>query len=775
MEPSRRGMDMRGLALLLVSLLASQAQADVLTGVILQEDGQPAPGAAVTAAGIFRSPPLRLKCTANEQGKFRIEVPPLTGSARYMLAVRWNLQGAQVTETVDGVGKPTGINARTPQFVTVRLRQAGELKGRLLQDEDGAPIPDARLFLDTGEVLTTDSNGAFHIRGLPLADHSLIPVAKGRVREYVLFDTTLRPDAELDLRLPRGAVIRGKVTDDAGQPIPGAYLSRASSGTALTLNGWDEECGPDGTFEYGGLSSERLFYSLEAKAPGYESQSISAEVGSVTRVVDRNVILKKKPNSQLASATKPTPAPQPPTKLASASGIRRQIVGTVTDAAGLPIAKAAVRWGAYRWDDSVKSTTTAADGAFTLENVPEGSAAVLVVAEGFAPRFVSVESRSDVKITLDPGVEVRGVIRNSVGAPVANAQIILVTRCFDTGFCNPIWLDDRSARSDDKGEFVIANVPAAGVTFDVLKQGYSEQRDMSLASGPMLNEVQLKAGGGITGWVLKGKDDPVRDFRIRVLIPRQFERPEKVGGYYAGFDWYGVRFTRNDGVFTLTDVNADHWHRLIVSSPGVGYTVLDRVRSDSLDALSPPENLTINLKPFRPLSVVVTDDKGRPIKEARVALLEDSKGLSNGFRWGSDDLWSKRQRTDEQGKAVFPEPTCEDGILTVTAPCFARQCFEWHGEPGPIAVSLSAGATLKGEVRVGEDLVQTGFLHVVGPGQMMFGANFEKEHGRFEFDGIAAGEYQVTVDVDGRKHVETVLLTAEETRVLKINLAPEKR
>ena len=188
----------------------------------------------------------------------------------------------------------------------MRLRPGGTLGSKLLRAEDDGPIAgSAQLFLDTGEILTTDQQGVFTVSGLPMKDHSLIPVAKGRVRQYVFFDTTLRNDAELELRLPRSALLKGRIIDEQGKTIPGAFLRRNSSGGDSTLNGWDEVCAADGSFEYG-LSTQRLFYSLQAEAPGYRDQEVTTQVDNPETVVERTVRLHKEaaPAFSLANIAK---------------------------------------------------------------------------------------------------------------------------------------------------------------------------------------------------------------------------------------------------------------------------------------------------------------------------------------------------------------------------------------------------------------------------------------------------------------------------------------
>ena len=251
--------------------------------------------------------------------------------------------------------------------------------------------------------------------------------------------------------------------------------------------------------------------------------------------------------------------------------------------------------------------------------------------------------------------------------------MIPVTHCLDTGVCNPIWFDERATETDDAGRFEIDAVPSAGVSFDILREGYSEQRDVTLKLDGAPNDIQLQTGGAIRGTVVDRDGKPVRNFKIRVMIPRGLERGEPGGGYYAGFDWYGISFTRDDGVFVLSGIGANSRMRLIVSSPGVGRAVLNRVKAQPLDQLSPPHDLTIELQPYTPLAVQAVDARsGQPIADALVTLLEDNADFSHGFNWGYHDLWGVRQRTDAQGWATFVEPACEDGTILVHAAGFAR-------------------------------------------------------------------------------------------------------
>ncbi|HVU90247.1 MAG TPA: carboxypeptidase regulatory-like domain-containing protein [Pirellulales bacterium] len=724
------------------------AGADPLKGVVVCYNGQPAPGATISAARIFHSPPWRATVTAAADGAFSIDLPRCAGSERYIIAVRHQNEGAEFYETLDAQGKSVRLEGQSLPPMTVHLRPGGALRGRVLQAEDDRPIPGARLFLDTGEVLTTDERGAFRLTGLTMKDHNLIPVAAGRVRPYVLFDNTHRPDCELDLRLPRGATIRGRILDERGDPITNAYLTRRSSGTSSTLNGWDQLAEPDGTFVYSGISAERLFYSLQAEAPGYSTASLSAEVADPDAVIQKIVRLKRHDvEHQENEDAKPGPVPV----AATTELPRRTITGTVKDPEGKPRAGVSVRWGAHQWDPSVPSTETDSDGRYTLARVPQGTGALLFVAEGCAPQFATLPDEGNrLDVQLAAGTSVRGVVKGATGKPVAGVRIVPLTHCLDTGFGNPIWLSERAVSTDSEGRFAIAALPAA-VTFDILKEGYSEKRNQALELGGAENEVQLQTGGGVRGVVVDQQGKPVRDFKIRLMIPRGLQQGEQAGGYYAGYDWYGALFTRDDGVFVLSALGAEHWGRLLVSSPGVGKAVLNRVQAHSLEDLPPADALRIPLKPFTPVQARVLDARtGKPIAGAVVSLLEDEHDFSQGFQWGYHDLWANRARTDAEGRATIREPACDDGTILVTAEGFARRHLPWTQDSGELQISLEPAATIEGEVRMEDRFFVGGWVRITSADKDSYNAALDDRAGRFLFEMLPAGEY--TFEVHSRSN-----------------------
>jgi len=745
------------------------AGAAELQGTVLLPDGLPAAGAQVSAAGVFVKPSLRLSAVTNAAGQFRLELKPLVGAQRWSVCARLDRQGGEANDSHGIVNVVEGQDL-TP--VVIRLTQRGIIRGRVLQAEDEKPIPGARLFLDSGEVLTTDSEGSFAAGGLPLKNHSLIAVAPGRARPYVLFDNSLRPDAELEIRLERGGTLVGRVLDEQGQPIPGAYLTRASSGTALTLNGWDELCQADGSFRYDGLTLNRLFYNLQAAAPGYQPAEHTYPLvrpGEPTE--EFSFKLKQAAPVQSAKA-----ASQDRPTAKSAALPRRDLTGTVITGGDLPVANAIVRWGATMYEETQREVSTDVKGQFHLLDVPDRDGYVTVIAKGFAPQFVRVAAGArETAVRLDEGERVQGVVRSSSGKPINGVSVVPVLTSPDASLCNPLWLTERQTQTDAQGRFEISGLPRSGARYDILHPAYSELRNVTLKHGGEDNEVALQAGGAIRGQVVDPAGKPARNFRIRVQIPRDLKPGEKAGGYYAGYDWYGVSFTSPDGTFVLSDVPAGAWLRLHAIAPGFGQAVCDRVQAAPLDELPPADQLLLKLQPAHSLHIkVVTEFLEKPISGALVTLCDDYPQLDQRVRWGYDDLWGTRGWTDVDGTAAFSELEFGEATVLVDHPDYARVRFGWRSGEQELRITLAPEAKIQGIVKLGSDPLEDFHVRLTSEAHDSFPAQ-HADGGRFSIDRLPAGQFTLEI-LDERRslHKETVELKAGESRAVDLKLDPEK-
>ncbi|MDB2687551.1 carboxypeptidase regulatory-like domain-containing protein, partial [Mariniblastus sp.] len=614
--------------------------------------------------------------------------------------------------------------------------------------------------------------GAFSIDGLPMTEHSLIAVAPGRLRQYINFDTTKRPDAELELRLSRGKSFSGKITDEDGTPIPDALISRSTSGTLLTLNGFDQACENDGTFKYDGVGLLLTSFDAYVKASGYVTQDVFIDLTKQTlppirlkKAAVKNVAADDaagleangKPNRQNARLT---------------TMPRKTFRGIVRDNAGKPVSGAEVRWGSIFKQSIADRAVTDSDGKFVMEQVPAGEDAVLVIADGFAPKYKAVPATTkkpspEVEVVLDRGKQVRGVVINADGQPMADVDI------FPLGYfggMGRIWIGERVAKTNEKGEFKIDAI-GEGLRFDVLKKAYTEKRNLEFVYGDLRNEIVLEPAGAIVGTVVDENDKPVRNFNVRLEIPREHDQDEKCGNYYAGFGWYGVSFTRDDGTFVLSGMNADHWMRLIVRAPGVGFAIVDRSPSEPLDQLSPFDQNVIRLQQFKPLSVhVIHADSKKPLPDATVIFLEDEPDFPYGFNWAYDGRKKKRFATDESGTAVFSEPACNDGTIAVSAAGYARKHTSWSDDTNTVTIELVPESTLSGTVHFRERPVEVGFVGLTNDIDQV--SSIINSKGEFSFDQIAPGDYElVTADLNGEEtYKQQVTVKEGEAKDIQIQI-----
>lgn len=191
------------LATLIASSSSEWVIADQIQGTVFDREGKPAAGSKVWAAKLeFPALSDAREALADASGAFTIEV----GDGSWaVFALRGDEGGRAGWESLVTVGEGKKL---TP--VTVHLRPPARLKGRLLDAETGEPVPGGRFALDDARRLEVNAQGRFEVPGLEPTNHEAYPLCPGYERRHILFDTTGRPDAELELKLPRAGKIVGR-------------------------------------------------------------------------------------------------------------------------------------------------------------------------------------------------------------------------------------------------------------------------------------------------------------------------------------------------------------------------------------------------------------------------------------------------------------------------------------------------------------------------------------------------------------------------------------
>jgi protocatechuate 3,4-dioxygenase beta subunit len=128
--------------------------------------------------------------------------------------------------------------ARVHRDLTVEAGRA--VSGRVLDAQSGAPIAGAEVDWSRRfeHPVRTDDRGRYTITGFPLdPEYAVQARAPGYARtEVPLHGRRAGPELEdVEVRLPRGGLVRGRVLDSAGVPIEEAYVAAGAYGRDKTI------------------------------------------------------------------------------------------------------------------------------------------------------------------------------------------------------------------------------------------------------------------------------------------------------------------------------------------------------------------------------------------------------------------------------------------------------------------------------------------------------------------------------------------------------------
>jgi hypothetical protein len=202
-----------------------------------------------------------------------------------------NRGGGRARQGADGVG-PFGGLGRLGRGALNREPVLGTavISGRVVAADTGAALRRAQIRAQNGQaprLTTTDDSGRFELRNLPAGRWTLTAVKAG----YVSLRLGQRRPAEAvqpidvaegarfdaaNFALPRGAVVSGRVTDDAGDPIAGVRVQALSYRMArgqrqLSPVGVVAQTDDTGSFRIYGLGPGDYYVSARADAGAVES------------------------------------------------------------------------------------------------------------------------------------------------------------------------------------------------------------------------------------------------------------------------------------------------------------------------------------------------------------------------------------------------------------------------------------------------------------------------------------------------------------------------
>ena len=447
-----------------------------IRGLVLGPDGKGVPEAKVVAEPDLPTASLAGPVTSDANGRFALAgVTPGT----YRVFGHAPKLGASLVEEVS-------VEAGSDARVDLRLGPASDVVGRAV-GPDHKPVPanvvatdlDGHAAAAIPAALHAEAapDGRFRLSGLPPGSHALRVTSPGfapkRVEANVAGD---EPQATLDLgdvELERGLTIRGRVEDEARQPVANASIVgrfQGDLGDDLTPHARSES---DGSFILAGLTAGR--YTLEVRAPGYGEARPDAEAGA-----DKLVVTLRPAGT---------------------------IAGQVVDDDGKPIEAFRVSARSMHLGRSVSfrsaPTVEASDGRFKIEDLAEGTYLVEAFAAERQPgvaKDVAVKpgATTDVgRIRLAAGGTIMGSVVDGRGAPIASATLTVVGPGRGMG-------TRAQGTSDLGGAFEIHGVPVGTLSVSASHPAFADARADGVvvdpAQGPGRARIVMQAGGRIEGF-----------------------------------------------------------------------------------------------------------------------------------------------------------------------------------------------------------------------------------------------------------------------------------
>jgi protocatechuate 3,4-dioxygenase beta subunit len=628
------------------------------------------------AKGRFSAPgllPADYEIRAVKAGYLAATLPRIPASVRPAASASIALVPAAsiAGKVVDAQGKPVA-------GASVSLEPARSGRGRFAGGGGFAAFRGARAELST----RTGPDGAFRLEGL-----AAIPSGVPLTASHTGFAPAERPGITLKagqaltgivLVLPAGLSVKGRVVDDASQPVagaavrvspsegrgPGRFFRRAGGGASPP----NAVTAADGSFTVTGLAAGS--YDVTASHDGFSPKTASAL---------------------------PAPARQPTgwPSIVLSGGVA--VSGVVHDDQGAPVVGASVSLFGEGADPS--PTATDATGAFRIANLAKGRPLVLMTdASGFAFSSRSVTPPAEgISIVLGKAGTIRGhVTDGGTGTPVAAFSVSATPaargrRGFGggggpaAGFGTPA-----QVQYAEDGSFELSVAPG---TWNVraTADGYrpSDVANLDLDAGETKEgvEIALKRGGGLSGHVVDNRGNPVSGANVACC---------SAGGGGNGPGGFGpaggasgpTATTDGDGHFALDGLPDGHVTLTVTSTDYV-------TTSRDVDPSSTPD-VTISVSSGAEISgAVVSSDAGSPVPGASVSLNPEGDT-------GTAVAAPQSAQTDANGAFQFAHLTAGRYRLTAqtkTASSTPQDLVVSDGQPmDGVRITVATGSEIDGVV-----------------------------------------------------------------------------
>jgi protocatechuate 3,4-dioxygenase beta subunit len=449
-----------------------------VSGIVVDEEGQPVEGASINGYN-QRTGANQRNTRTDDDGTFILA--GLTPSSNYHLSIRKDGMAAPQIDPMDiGMEDVAGLR--------FEMQVASSIEG-IVVDRYGNPQEGFQMQardLDSNQWVNgsqTATGGVFKIDSLAEGRYGILVNNSNSWRNDMPVSAEVnlvRGEPVKGLRIvyegPEGLTISGRVTNRDGDPVESAYLNangRSSFGSARTDN--------EGRYEIAGL--EEGLFNIQVQHGGH-------------------------------SGTNEREIPAGSTDIDFVLAGRGTITGTIiAQQSGDPVTNFEMlqRKGNVGklepWMESNFRAFHDSEGRFSLPNIEEGDATLIVRANGYAPAFMPVSGVKEnevvdgIVIPMEGGVSLDGAVADAAGNPVANAQVF-------SGAVPDEWQREQgeAARTGSDGTFRLDSLPAGSHTLGVYHPDFAPT-DISVDLSPNYDntvQITLTMGGMVEGRVTQG-------------------------------------------------------------------------------------------------------------------------------------------------------------------------------------------------------------------------------------------------------------------------------
>ncbi|MHC4471892.1 MAG: MSCRAMM family protein, partial [Planctomycetota bacterium] len=339
---------------------------------------------------------------------------------------------------------------------------------------------------------------------------------------------------------------------------------------------------------------------------------------------------------------------------------------------------------------AARQATALGDGRFEVRGLLAGSYELTVKAKGHARkviRSIRVPAAEEVRIVLDQGATVRGVVKDAEGEPQSGRMVMLA----EGGSFGP-----NMATTDVNGEFSFTDISAGKHTLMLMSMGTgggfsmeAQTRQVTVKAG---EEVFVEFGGrgAVRKATLKGRlldrGKPVGTRMLMIV-------PVRRGGGLGLMSGMKMVTTDAEGRFNVPDLEPG---RYAILSSSMGSGTMTSGSEIVIDEGGEIER-DIELPPGRVTGKVVRGDTGDAVIGAQVTLLDPERVAVPARSLGDMlAIFKGQARTGEGGAFEFPNAPVGRFMLQVivdgAAPAVIDAVEVTEAGAAPLTVTVVPGS-----------------------------------------------------------------------------------